>query len=187
MLSGTARGAIRSKLLIEKALSIYSTDQLFAYACKASNNDSDEAMVANLAGVQYVIGKLVGDDIEFLLDTIELEFINADTCQSGTINKDGFEALLAELNGGDEESPSAMDITGRSTRMERTQKMFDLKSRHDLMGTMGSAHGIDSTVKMLLHGSGKGKYSAKNWSLLYCGGSDAVLAQLKDYKKKFGE
>ena len=31
---------------------------------------------------------------------------------------------------------------------------------------------------------GDGKYSSQKWKMLYCGGSNAVLTQLKNYKRK---
>ena len=30
-----------------------------------------------------------------------------------------------------------------------------------------------------------GKYSGKKWNMFYCGGSEAVLAQLREYKHKY--
>jgi hypothetical protein len=32
---------------------------------------------------------------------------------------------------------------------------------------------------------GSGKFTAKKWNMLYCGGSEPVLAQLKAYKTKY--
>ena len=40
-------------------------------------------------------------------------------------------------------------------------------------------------IKEHLHG-GDGKFAAKNWSMLYCGGSQPVLSQLKDFRHKYG-
>ena len=36
------------------------------------------------------------------------------------------------------------------------------------------------------HLQGDGKFSARNWNILYCGGSQPVLDQLKAFKRKFG-
>ena len=39
-------------------------------------------------------------------------------------------------------------------------------------------------IKHQLQGSGE--FAAKNWSLLYCGGSEVVLEELEKYRRQFG-
>lgn len=183
-LAGTTPGAVRSKLMIQKALSIYSPDQLFIYAWKGSGEEFDDGMVATLAGVQYVLEKLVGDDFEFISDSAEVVFSKVDAAGEGKIGKEQFKELLAELQGGDQQVVTAHDISEHTTKLSQTQQMFDTRSRRTLVSTIGPL-GLDATVKSFLNNS-KGKFSAKNWSMLYCGGSEAILSQLKDYKKDFG-
>lgn len=172
-----AGGSDRLKLWITKALSIYSTDQLFSEAVKLT--DSEEAdNLANYEGVEYVVTHLIGggNDIEpheteSLEQLIRHTFKKIDPNSSGYIDIVQFEALLDQLKEVDEEAPP---YTAASKQLNLT------------FGLSAVAGGIDTGARYYLN-SEESKFSAKNWSMLYCGGSEAILSQLKDYKHKFGK
>jgi hypothetical protein len=170
-------GSARLKLWITKALSIYSTDQLFSEA--VGHTDSEEVNdLANYEGVEYVVIHLIGgsNDIEpheteSLEQLIRHTFKKIDPNSSGYIDVLQFEALLDHLKEVDEEAPPN---TAASKQLNLT------------FGLSAVAGGIETGAMYYLNCKGS-KFSAKNWSMLYCGGAEAILSQLKDYKHKFGK
>ena len=72
---------MRSKILLEKALSIYTVDQLYDFTVKASNYydkglQPDIALVAvfNYPGVLSTMNNLLGDNLELVADNISKKF-----------------------------------------------------------------------------------------------------------------
>ncbi|KAL7532935.1 hypothetical protein ACHAXR_006525, partial [Thalassiosira sp. AJA248-18] len=243
---------IRTKLLIEKALSIYSMDQLFQHAVEGSGHDNprlssyernsrlssyernsrfsgnernirlsearhrfssnernsrfsgnerntrisearhscygrNDDEPASYEGVQYVMKNLLGNDFDLIKDKILSLLETIDSEGSGEISESQFDRFLYELKEGDKEAPGVNQITNSTAQVEMTQIMFDRNTvSHSFMEQENgiSDEGIDVTVKR--HLNGEGKFGAKNWSMLYCGGSKPILSQLEDYKRKFG-
>ncbi len=183
LLSAAPAGNIRAKLLIEKALSIYSVDQLFQYAVRGSGYEAGY-ILANLEGVLYVMKKLLGPDIKAISDVVSDTFKKIDVVDAGEINVKQFDELLSALKAGDEASPNEEEIKERQAHLSSTRGMFDTKVRSTLMASTFGPGGINAAAKRYL--MGEGKFGAKNWSMLYCGGAQPVLDQLKAYKKEFG-
>lgn len=170
---------MRAKLLVEKALSLYSVDQLFDYSLKASNyyNESQEPLTneINYQGVLSTMRHLLANDYD--VDSITKIFERVDRDGNCRLNRVEFEDFMHLLlqGGCDEEIKT---VKRNLTKMTTVRNMFE--SQQKKSSTLD-----EFGIRQHLHGS-DGKYSAKNWSMLYCGGSAPVLSQLKDYKKKFG-
>mmetsp|Transcript_19390 Transcript_19390/g.27622 ORF Transcript_19390/g.27622 Transcript_19390/m.27622 type:complete len:950 (+) Transcript_19390:61-2910(+) len=170
---------MRAKLLVEKALSLYSVDQLFDYSLKASNyyNESQEPLTneINYQGVLSTMRHLLANDYDVDSITQIFERVDRDgNCRLNRVEFEDFMHLL--LQGGCNEE--IQTVKRNLTKMTTVRNIFE--SQQKKSSTMD-----EFGIRKHLHG-GDGKYSAKNWSMLYCGGSAPVLSQLKDYKKKFG-
>ena len=72
-----------------------------------------------------------------------------------------------------DQDDSMVNIKRGLERMSTCRDMFE-SSSDDKKSESADEFGI------------KSKFSAKNWNMLYCGGSQPVLDQLKDFKHKFG-
>jgi hypothetical protein len=175
---------MRTKLLLEKALSIYTIDQLFDYSVKASNyhNEGLEPLVdiVNYQGVLSTMKHLLSDDCELVVDKITQNFERIDADGDCRIDHIGFEhffnLMLASMTDSTQE---VADIKRGLQRMSTTRDMFE-SGRKNLDSESKDEFGIKK------HLQGDGKFSAQNWNMLYCGGSQPVLDQLKAFKRKFG-
>ena len=177
---------MRSKLLLEKALSLYTLDQLYECTVKASTyyNDGSQliATAANYRGVTSTMRHLLGDDCELVTKQITMNFEMVDTDGDCEIDRAGFEAFLnlMMLEGSDAEEKASIATVKRGLqRMSTCRNMFE--SSNNLQS---GQHKDEFGIKK--HLQGDGKFSAKNWNMLYCGGSQPVLGQLRDFKRKFG-
>ena len=84
------------------------------------------------------------------------------------------------LEGSDaEEKSSIATVKHGYQRMSTCREMFEASKKHQ-SEQQKDEFGIKK------HLQGDGKFSAKNWNILYCGGSQPVLDQLRDFKRKFG-
>lgn len=190
VLTHAPAASIRSKLLLEKALSIYSVNDLFERAVQGSYGKRStfvglsivEDKPATYAGVQDVLEQLLGCDINAVQDQTSMILERIDPKGTGKIDENQFEQLLHELKQGSEDAPGDEEIIKNSTQMQRTQHMFGRGSLN--RNSSMNQHTLDVAVKRYLKGDDK--FGAKNWSMLYCGGSSAILSQLKDYKRKYG-
>merc|ERR1712085_81766 len=85
---------MRSKLLLEKALSIYSLDQLYEYTAKASNRHSQGldllVTMVSYQGVLSTMKHLLGDDGVLVADPIAQNFKMADADGDGRLDPDEF-------------------------------------------------------------------------------------------------
>jgi ferric-chelate reductase len=176
---------MRSKLLLEKALSLYTLDQLFEYTAKASayynaetGRDND---VVNYCGVRSTIRHLLGQDYEMVTNKMNEYFEKVDDDGDDKIDRAGFEIFFKlMLEGSDaEEKSSIVSVKRGLRRRSACQDMFE-PSKYSQSEHQKDEFGIKEYLQ------GEGKFSAKNWNILYCGGSQAVLDQLKDFKRKFG-
>lgn len=170
---------MRAKLLVEKALSLYTVDQLFDYSLKASNyyNESQEPLTneINYQGVLSTMRHLLANDCDVDSITKIFERVDKDgNCRLNRVEFEDFMHLL--LQGGCNEE--IQTVKQGLARMSTVRDMFQSQQKE-------SSTIDEFGIRQHLHG-GDGKFSAKNWSMLYCGGSAPVLSQLKDYKKKFG-
>jgi len=171
---------MRAKLLVEKALSLYTVDQLFDYTLKASNfyNESQEPLTneINYQGVLSTMRHLLANDCNVDSITKIFEQVDVDgNCRLNRVEFEDFVHLMLEGNSNEE----IQTVKRGLAKMSTVRDMFQSNKQ------MESASKDEFGIKQHLH-SGDGKFSAKNWSMLYCGGSAPVLSQLKDYKNKFG-
>ena len=182
---------VRAKLLLGKALSIYSTDQLFNYAMEVSNASNNyvrlEPLVDSVGyqGVLSLMQQLLKDsceNMEFMGKlTMNFELLSSE----GLMDRNGFESFM-NLMQREEKSDDQGSVPSR--RMQFRDKCQSVKNLGSV-GNLGSDYlmiqsKVDSRIRSYFLGDGK--FAAKNWSMLYCGGSKAVLKALKEYKSKHG-
>lgn len=168
--------ALRTQPLLERALSIYNIEQLFENAVKASiiegEEESEAALIhrASYYGIQQTMIQLLGDSFELVVDKIRENFEEVDTDGSWTLDKNNFEAFvgLMLLNKDDD----GKRITCTDTC--KVKNIFD--PQHDSAMRFG--------IRKVLQGDDR--FCAKHWNMLYCGGSEPILAQLRAFKKKYG-
>lgn len=170
---------MRAKLLVERALSLYTVDQLFDYSLKASNyyNESQEPLTneINYQGVLSTMRHLLANDCNVDSITKIFERVDVDgNCRLNRVEFGDFMHLLLQGNCTEEIQTVKRGLEKMSTARDLFQSQKMNPSSKDEFGIRQHLHSED------------GKFSAKNWSMLYCGGSAPVLSQLQDYKKKFG-
>ena len=172
---------VRSKLLLEKALSIYTMDQLYEYTVNASNHYSGNLrpqVVASFEGVMSTMRHLLGSDFDLVKLEITRHFNKIDTEGDRQINRTDFEAFF-DLMLTTDQNDSMVNIKRGLERMSTCRNMFESSA-----DVKKSDSADEFGIKKYLQGDGK--FSAKNWNMLYCGGSQPVLDQLKDFKHEFG-
>ena len=180
-----ATADLSGKLLLEKALSVYSIDQLFDSAVRASqsvNEDDDLPPLEDAAtfkGVLLMMKHLLGTDCDLMLEKILRNLDAADSYGSSVLTRDmfgDFMTLMREDNNSSSRSNKMQDKkTDDSDVLNVTRVSIDSVKDIVSKGMFG--------VKKYLNGDGK--FNKKNWKMLYCGGSEAVLSQLKTYKHKY--
>lgn len=170
---------ISAKLILVKALSIYSIDQLFDYAVQASKN-YDEDLPASFGGIMKMIDDLLSDECEVLRKKALKNLDLVDSYGSSMLNKDMFEDFMQLMMGMD--VPSAPQSISSTQHSKQSLECMDVQrvSVSDVNDTISNGKfGIRKVLR------GDGKFSAKKWNMLYCGGSEAVLSQLRAYKHKY--
>ena len=161
----------RLKLLLERALSIYSTDQLFDYSAGLTplqhlRDKGPSGASASFNGVISMMEELLGDEFNLFGSKIYKALDLVDSYGSAMLTKDMFDDfihVLTKENTYDDATVSTSKITD------------DLET-----GSVMSHENYN--IEPLLQSNGK--YSSKHWKMLYCGGSNAVLSQLKTYGRK---
>ena len=220
---------MRPKLLIEKALTIYTLKQLYEYTVDASDvycltgeledvsddagthgssmrrsalrrrtttEDSHPDMIrallitkrrsiqggsvsvaseisafdyltatVNYQGLVAVMQQILGEDIKFIEDKLTDEFKALST--DGKLDWVSFGQLMRTLAGEEEIHPNltrALTLTLHTSKPSCPEDEFHINT--------------------ILQGDGE--FSAKQWTMLYCGGSQPVVDQLKAYRDKFG-
>ena len=128
---------------------------------------------------------LLGDDGLLVTNKITQNFEKIDTNNDCRLDRDEFEKFFnLMLLGSDnqEELSSSMVNIKRGLQLVTTcRDMFDESSR-----PMSKRHYSKDEFGIKRYLQGDGKFSARNWNMLYCGGSQPVLNQLKAFKHKFG-
>ena len=179
-----ATADLSGKLLLEKALSVYSIDQLFDSAVRASqslNEDDDLPQLEDAAtfkGVLLMMKHLLGTDCDLMLEKILRNLDAADSYGSSVLTRDMFEdfmTLMREDNNANNSAKLQCRKVDDSDVLNVTRVSIDSVKETISNGMFG--------VKKYLNGDGK--FNKKNWKMLYCGGSEAVLSQLKTYKHKY--
>ena len=184
---------IRSKLLLEKALTIYTIDQLYDYTVKASMYHSgvetgQSPAAVNYQGVLSTMKHLLGGDYEMVRDQIAENFDKVDSqgrcCE--LLDKEEFESFfnLMLLGSDAQEKSSMVDIRRGLRRMSTCRDMFESSRGNN--NNYGDPDQWKDEFDVKMHLEGDGKFAAKTWNILYCGGSTPVLNQLKTFKRKFG-
>jgi len=176
---------LRSTLLLEKALSIYTMDQLFDYSAKASHyhQQGPEPLVTvvNYQGVLSTMKHLLGEDCLLVSDKIARNFEMVDPDGDGRLDRSKFEELFhLMINKKEDLSASMVDAIGGLQRMTTCRDLFNSSGQQTSKNSRKDEFGIKR------HLQGEGKFAARNWNLLYCGGSQPVVDQLKAFKRKFG-
>eukprot|EP00956_Cyclotella_meneghiniana_P043431 scaffold269970_cov83-Cyclotella_meneghiniana.AAC.2 len=172
---------ITAKLILVKALSIYSIDQLFDYAVRVSTSfeeDLPEWSAASFDGVLKMINDLICVDCEHeLLKTKAIKILDlVDNYGSSIVDKDTFEDFMQLMMSADVESTQSVASTQDCKTTSLDVSRVSLADINDTI--TNGMFGIKRVLK-------SGKYSGKKWNMLYCGGSEAVLAQLREYKHKY--
>jgi hypothetical protein len=165
----------RAKLLIERAISIYTLDQLFEYAVHASSDRENGAFPllgsASFDGVILMMENLLGDEFELLRERIIKSLDTVDTFGSALLDEDMFEDFFRLILEGQGLYDENEDSTKGTTR--------DSDTRLESLAIHDKSFGINTFLQ------GDGKFSSSKWKLLYCGGSNALKSQLKTYKQKY--
>lgn len=117
----------------------------------------------NYQGLVAVMQQMLGEDIKFIEDKLTEEFKALST--DGKLDWVSFGELMRTLAGEEEIHPNlTRALTLQTSRPSCPEDEFHIKT--------------------ILQGDGE--FSAKQWTMLYCGGSQPVVDQLKAYRDKFG-
>ena len=132
-------------------------------------------------GVIALMRQILKDDFSFIEEEISRALEQFNSSETYLLNRVQFEALMYLLTNTCEEEASK----------ELRRDMVYLLKRNSIEGRVGfeskhSKHSSRDESLIRQHLQGDSKFAAKNWNLLYCGGSDAVLKELKQYKGQFG-
>jgi len=177
---------IRSKLLIEKALSLYTMDQLHDYTVKASNyynNEGQEPLVdtVNYQGMFSTVRHLLGEEDAGLVEkNILRNFEQVDDGGRRLLNRVQFDEFFdLMLLDAEDEAESIADLRLGMEKMNTYRDVFDTMAMAD-----DDEHSVDEfDIKQYLRGNGK--FSADKWSVLYCGGSAPIQRQLQSFQRKY--
>jgi hypothetical protein len=117
---------------------------------------------------------LLGDDFESLRERIMQTLDSVDSYGSSILTLEMFQDFMQLMM---QSFSSQKSIATRRDSDSTDVKRVSIGSVNDMIsnGMFG--------IKKYLRGSGK--FTAKKWNMLYCGGSEPVLAQLKAYKTKY--
>ncbi|KAL9183809.1 hypothetical protein ACHAXT_004665 [Thalassiosira profunda] len=173
---------MRTRLLLEKALSIYTLDQLFEYTMKASEHHdaSFEPFLdeVNFAGVQSTMRHLLGDDFDDVTENIARNFDKVDMDGERRLSREGFRDFFdMMIESASDDAQGVDDVKRGLQRMATARGLFDNDTKEPKSEQQKDEFGIKQ------HLQSDGKFAAKNWAMLYCGGSQPVLDQLKAFKR----
>ena len=128
----------------------------------------------------------MGDkDYQLVANQLVRAFDEIDWYRDGRLDRVGFEDLISLLLEGEaqritlDEEADAGAFTSDIQR-DICREMFATDNNNNKNKVENDEFGIRR------HLEGDGKFSARNWQMLYCGGSHPVLDSLKDFKRKFG-
>jgi len=154
----------------------------------ASMESGDGALndtTANLEGVETIIKQILGDDYKYVEKAIPSNFdVYA---VGGKLDHEGFVVLMDSLlddKGAERESMTTVrrSVEKRKSTVDKFSNDASSPSRRASLSsqTEEDEFHIQETLQ------GNTQFSRKHWGLLYCGGSQPVVDQLKSYKRKFG-
>jgi len=137
--------------------------------------------VVNYQGVLSTMKHLLGEDCLLVSDKIARNFEMVDPDGDGRLDRSKFEELFhLMINKKEDLSASMVDAIGGLQRMTTCRDLFNSSGQQTSKNSRKDEFGIKR------HLQGEGKFAARNWNLLYCGGSQPVVDQLKAFKRKFG-
>ena len=190
---------MRCKLLLQKALSIYTMDQLYDFTVMASKQHhlGFDPLLATVdcQGVMYTMSHLLGDNYHLLIDHISDTFATLDGDGSGRLDRNRFECLINLLlvndvsNAVHEESTEFVHAGG--SQWEICCAMFESRNPDIENSEVENLIDAFSVTKQLQagghnHNDKKLVSATRNWKMLYCGGSQPVLEILKDLERRIG-
>jgi hypothetical protein len=186
---------MRAKLLLEKAMSIFTTDQLFSHALEVSN-EFFKAMGLEIrtdsvdyCGVRSLMEKLLKENFRFMEDELT-EHYELCSSREGLLDQFQFKALLHRMAKSAEENGVSLISERRHYPSKLADEVPQMPGPKFRALPSSAEKRVDSflcqvaDVRNRLEGLKDGKFAAKYWSMLYCGGSQPVLDQLKEYKRK---
>lgn len=185
---------IRAKLLLEKALSIYSIETLFDYARECTNKFNvalgvdEHADSVDYRGIRKLMQQLLNGTYKGIEDNIAESYPLFESGEKGLMSLDSFRNFIEKLLSNDEEDGDVEEASA-SSAVSCLRHRMSFEGKGATVGNLGIQYATEPLKpesRTSYYLSGDGKYSAKNWSLLYCGGSNPVLQQLKAYKHKHG-
>merc|ERR1711933_347768 len=115
-------------------------------------------------------------------DKIAQNFELADADADGRLDPDEFEEFFRLMLSQEEELSSSMVQIKRGLQQMTTCR--DLFANNRPAAPQSDLSTDEFGIKG--HLQGEGKFAARNWNMLYCGGSQPVVDQLKAFKRKFG-
>jgi hypothetical protein len=118
---------------------------------------------------------LLGRDCDLMLERILKNLDAADSYGSSVLTRDMFEDFMTLMTEDNDKQEA------KANRQVQNVDCLDVK-RIALSDVNTLSNGMFGVKK---HLQGDGKFSSKNWNMLYCGGSEPVLAQLRTYKHKY--
>ena len=151
-------------------------------------NEDEDDKETNLEGVQTILRQILADDYKYVEVSIE-ENWNV-FALGGRIDHHGFVKLVNSLlddDNCDEEKGTMQKSTKAVVRrsLEKRSSTLNLFDESRRRQSLNSEEDEDEFhIKEAL--CGDSRFSAKHWSLLYCGGSQPVVDQLMSYKRKYG-
>ena len=172
----TSSGTSFTLRRMSSKLSLESGDGMFDHIV----NDT----TANLEGVETIIKQILGDDYQYVEKDIPANFdVYA---VGGKLDHEGFVVLMDSLLNDKGAEKESMTTVRRSVEKRKsTLDKFSNDASSPRRASLSSQTEEDEFhIRETLQGNTQ--FSRKHWSLLYCGGSQPVVDQLKSYKRKFG-
>ena len=154
---------------------------------KEHNKDLGELMVdsVDFQGVHALMKQLLKDSCRSINETLTKIFQQCSSMEPNLLNRDEFEGFMTIMvNVADADkvlsTPTVVEARRDSLFQAKEQSLGVLGPEYIRRSTSTDEFKIANTLRDSV------KFSAKNWSLLYCGGSAAVLDEIKKYRGKFG-
>ena len=134
-------------------------------------------------GVLALMQQLLKDSCRPIQGKITKTFERFNSVAPHLLNRDEFEAfinIMLDQGQDDVEDASVLENAGRDVTFQ--SKPFGL----EVLEREHNRRLIEDEFKIKHQLQGSGEFAAKNWSLLYCGGSEVVLEKLEKYGRQFG-
>ena len=203
----------RMQIALRRVVEIYGADEMFEYAVeetqkevfrqhsKVGSDSYDDAEEGNsgrypddtvsLAGLDAMIAEFCGGIGQYSPEDLEEVFGLIASGESDYIDREEYDAFLLTLTNKKSKRLSTTSIELAATldrvlmKSNLTKAMHGLGSHKKSYGRRGSMQESVDLLKTMIAQSGD-KDFIKDWSLFYCGGSNAIKKSLKDTSKKYG-